>query len=67
MNNAITKEMMMIPRELILRAALEKAFVTLGRAGGNTINSPYRAAWEKARDALQETAKGPLAGRGGLN
>lgn len=31
--------------------AQEEAFLILGRAGGNTIDSPYRSAWEAARDS----------------
>ncbi len=37
-----------------LREALEAAFIALGRAGGNTVGSPFRAAWEQARDALSK-------------
>jgi hypothetical protein len=32
--------------------ALEAALMALGRAGGNTLGSPHRAAWEKVRAAL---------------
>lgn len=39
-------------REHVLREALETAFIALERAGGNTLSSPYRTAWEKARAAL---------------
>jgi len=38
-----------------LREALESAFVAFGRAGGNTINGPFRAEWEACRAALDET------------
>lgn len=36
-------------------AALEVAFMDLGRAGGNTADSPYRASWEQARAAIALT------------
>ena len=35
-----------------LRDALDAAFFAIGRAGGNTLTSPHRAAWETARAAL---------------
>ena len=37
-----------------LRDALGAAFFALGRAGGNTLASPHRAAWEAARAALHQ-------------
>lgn len=35
-----------------LCGALERAFVALGRGGGNTADSPFREAWLSARAAL---------------
>lgn len=37
-----------------LVAALGMAFVALGRAGGNTSDSPYRDAWLVCRAAIQK-------------
>lgn len=34
------------------RKLLQSAFVELGRMGGNTIDSPYRKAWEALRDIV---------------
>ena len=32
------------------REHAEQVFISIGRAGGNTINSPHREAWETLRD-----------------
>lgn len=36
----------------MLAATLTRAFLALGRAGGNTLKSPYRKEWEEARELL---------------
>ena len=42
-----------------LYEALERAFVALGRAGGNTTDSPLREAWLNARTALSKARGEP--------
>lgn len=36
---------------------IERAFFTIGRAGGNVASSPLRGTWERARDHLAAIAK----------
>lgn len=36
---------------------IENAFFVLGLIGGNTIDSPYRKAWERARDVIAKATE----------
>ena len=42
-------------RNAELVKALEAAFVSFGRAGGNTLNGPFRQEWEMCRAALAKS------------
>lgn len=43
-----------------LLATVEMAFVALGRAGGNQVDSPYRDAWLVCRAAIQKAGIAPV-------
>lgn len=43
---------------------LEEAFWVLGRAGGNTVKSPYRTAWEALRVILECNCQAPEPEKG---